>query len=265
MAAPLFEHLDEILLQLRAAAARLALFLDFDGTLVPFASHPDDVQLSPPISRVLKAAASIPGVLVGIISGRELADVRDRVGLPELIYAGNHGLEIRGPGLEFRHPTAEAAREILRRISDELQVLLGSVAGVLVENKGLTASVHVRLVADHAREHVRRIVDGVVDSRADTFVRTDGQLVYEVRPRAEWNKGSAVRWILDRVAAASSRAVYIGDDRTDEDAFAALPGGITIKVGRSTTLARYQIAGCEDVLRFLQRWVDEAAAKQAAR
>jgi len=265
MAAPFFEHLDEILLQLRAAA-RLALFLDFDGTLVPFASHPDDVQLAPDISRVLKAAASIPGVLVGIISGRELADVRDRVGLPELIYAGNHGLEIRGPGLEFRHPTAEATRDMLRRISDELRVLLGSVAGVLVENKGLTASVHVRLVADQDREHVRRIVDGVVDSRAEAFVRTDGQLVYEVRPRVEWNKGSAVRWILDRASVASSRAVYIGDDRTDEDAFAALPGGITIKVGRSTTtLARFQVSGCEDVLRFLQRWVDEAAAKQAAR
>jgi trehalose 6-phosphate phosphatase len=265
MAAALSENIDDVVAQLRLAA-QVALFLDFDGTLSPFAGHPDQAQMSPGVRQLLQRLASMPKVLVGIISGRELEDVRKRVGLPELIYAGNHGLEIRGLELKYLQPAAEAVRGALQRMSIELRSRLRTVSGVLVENKGLTASIHYRMVADRDREYVRSVVDAVVVSQAEPFVRTDGHLVFEVRPQVEWHKGNAVRWILERLAVAGSRAVYIGDDRTDEDAFAALPTEITIKVGFSTaTHARYQVSGCDDVALFLQRLLDDIESNQAAR
>lgn len=265
MARPLAEHIEEVVAQLKSAA-QIALFLDFDGTLTPFAGHPDQAVLSPEVRALLQRLADIPNVLVGIVSGRELEDIRERVGLPELIYAGNHGLEIRGLELEYLQPGAGAIRKALRQISGELKDCLRTVSETVVEDKGLTVSVHYRLVDERDRDYVRGVVEAVVATRADRFVRTEGHLVHEVRPRVNWNKGLAVRWILERLAAAESRTVYIGDDRTDEDAFVALPTEITVKVGFSMpTHARYRVAGCDDVIAFMRRLIDEVASSRAAR
>lgn len=237
-------------------ARSLFLGLDFDGTLAPIGPRPDDVILADPVRERLHRLSRLPGVTPMVVSGRGLADVSARVGLPGLIYAGNHGLEIRGPGIEFVVPAATAFEGPLRELAGRLEAALEEVPGALLESKGLTASVHDRNVPDSRRGEVERRVRQAVATDPDRFHLTSGRRVWEIRPRLEWNKGKAVSWVLERLPGPRPRLdVFIGDDRTDEDAFAVMPDGITVKVGPARpTLARYTVpdpAGVEGFLGWL--------------
>jgi trehalose-phosphatase len=252
MSAALFEQLDALGLSLRGAPAVL-LFLDFDGTLAPLVDTPEEAQLSPKMRQVLHTLASRPQVTVGIISGRHRTDLQARVDIPGLVYAGNQGLEISGPGFVFVEPTAVEHRQDLERLAADLAARLQPIAGVLVEDKGLTLSVHFRQVAEVQYEDLRRIVHAGLASASHPFVLTPGEKVYEIRPRVYWNKGNAVSWIRDQLGKHDAPAIYVGNDATDEDAFAALPEGITIKVGlKEETAARYHVEGPDDVQKFLE-------------
>ncbi len=240
-------------------AQSLVLALDFDGTLTPFRQRPDQVTLSESVRAILARLANLPRVTVMIVSGRSLADVASRVGLPELIYAGNHGLEIQGLGLTFLEPTAAALIESLAQLTPPLESSLADVPGALVEPKGLTTSVHYRSVAHDRRDEVARVVEQVVARVSDHFVLSSGHLVLEIRPRVSWHKGKALQWVVQHLDQSSNRLVfYLGDDRTDEDAFASLPDGVTVKVAseQTRTLARYQLADPDAVERFLT-WLAE--------
>ena len=114
-----------------------------------------------------------------------------RVGLPELIYAGNHGLEIQGPGLDFVEPTAAALIDRLHELTTRLEESLERFPGSLVESKRLTASVHYRNVAPELWDELRQMVQDVVANDADHFVLTSGNRVWEIRPRVDWHKGQA--------------------------------------------------------------------------
>jgi trehalose 6-phosphate phosphatase len=248
----LMESLPDIASQIDQAGS-LFLGLDFDGTLAPICPRPSDVVLSPSVRANVSRLAGLSRVTVMIVSGRGLADVSDRLGLPELIYAGNHGMEIKGPGLAFVEPTAANLADRLRGITSILEERLRDVPGALVEPKGLTTSVHDRNVASEFQDDVERIVRDIVASESDQFVLTNGHRVWEVRPRVAWHKGQAIRWVLQRLASPTPRLdFYIGDDRTDEDAFAALPSGVTVRVGHAqSTQARYELADPDAVERFL--------------
>jgi trehalose-phosphatase len=193
-----------------------------------------------------------------IVSGRSLVDVSRRVGLPELIYAGNHGLEIQGPGLVFLEPTAAARAERLGKLTAPLEALLQDVPGALVEPKGLTTSVHDRNVPSEFQDRVAQVVRDIVARDPDHFILTTGRRVWEIRPRVSWHKGQAVHWVLQHLGNSSEGLVfYIGDDRTDEDVFASLPDGVTVKVGNApTTHARYKIPDPTAVEKFLN-WLLE--------
>lgn len=260
----LMESLSEIGRRLDHAA-EIFLGLDFDGTLTPIRPRPDDVVLDAHVRETLRGLSRVPGVTVMIVSGRGLADVAMRVGLPELIYAGNHGLEIRGPGNEFVEPSASALAAPLRGLTLRLEALLSDVPGALVESKGLTTSVHDRNVPENRRQDIERIVREAVPGDSGPFIVRPGHRVWEVRPRLDWNKGHAVGWILERLAGPSHRVeFYFGDDRTDEDAFAALPAGVTVKVGPSeSTRAQYRTGGPEDVGRFLDWLLARSRAEGA--
>src|SRR5579863_3642265 len=116
-----------------------SLFLDFDGTLVPIASDPSSPRLNERTCETLKRIAAKDSCVVSIISGRAIDDLISRVRLDGLIYAGNHGLEIRGRNLEFVQPAAAACRDRLHGISRNLLGALKTVAGIYVEDKGLSA------------------------------------------------------------------------------------------------------------------------------
>jgi trehalose 6-phosphate phosphatase len=248
---PLFDHLSDIGPTL-SAASRIFLFLDFDGTLAPIVEVPEAASMSPDIRQLLIRLSRKWRFSVGIISGRSLADLQDRVALPGLTYAGDHGFAIHGPGLNFVEPAAAERRGILHKLSREVESRLSHIEGVRVEHKALTASVHYRQARAGELEQIRAIVTETVGKAGDLFRITRGLKVLEIRPRVNWDKGKAARWILEGSGHPEALPVYIGDDVTDEDAFRALSTGITVRIGRhAETLAKYRLDSQKGVSGFL--------------
>src|SRR5256885_5930374 len=132
----------------------LLLLPAFGGTRAPLAADPSQGELPPTTREDLRALARPPRVRVGVLSGRSLGDVRARVGVPELIYAGCHGLEAEGRGIAFRHPEAERQRARLADLAGELRARVGSLPGASVEDKGLAIGLHYRNAAPDAAERL---------------------------------------------------------------------------------------------------------------
>lgn len=256
MAEPLSAHLAPIADRVRLAP-RFFVFLDFDGTLVPIVNDPMKCRLTPELRATIAALARSENTLVGIVSGRDLADLQPRVGIEGIAYAGNHGFEIAGPGFTFREPLGERLRPELDRLVEGLREAVKGVDGAWVQHKGYTASVHYRQ-ADPAfvpamLAEVRRIVQPEVE--AGQFLLRPAKAVLEVRPAVDWHKGRAVHWLMENCGSSgnSPLVMYIGDDETDEDAFRSLPGEVTICVNRtSDTAAAYSVSGPDEVGAFLQ-------------
>ena len=254
----LFEHLPHLEPRLRSAG-RVLLFTDFDGTLVPICDSPLKVELSTEVRHLLTLLAARPRVGLAVVSGRDLADLLPRVGVIGIGYAGNHGLEISAPGLTFTESAAAALSAELTGLVAELAIALADVPGAWVQDKGLTASVHYRTVAADDIDRVKATVERVTRPVHDRFVLRDGKMVREVRPAVDWHKGRAVRWLTEALAGGhpDPLPIYLGDDHTDEDAFAALPDGITVYVGRRrSTAAQYRVDTPDDVAAFL-RWLHD--------
>lgn len=240
--------LDEIARRV-ASADRPRLMLDFDGTLAPIAERPALAEIPPETRATIAALAKLPDTTVAIVSGRGLDDLAAKVGIPGLILAANHGLEIRGPDFHFVDPIARNSVDDLCIVSKYVANKLRSVAGIEIENKELTTSIHYRRVAVENWEEVAAIVAEAIAPLSDRFLLTSGKMILEIRPRVDRHKGHAVRYILSKIGDVSGFIVYIGDDDTDEDAFRELssePNAITIRVGepneRSRTAARYAAA-----------------------
>jgi trehalose 6-phosphate phosphatase len=243
-------------------AHRLGLLCDFDGTLSPIVRHPGRARLSVSRRRLLRALVQHPRVTIGVVSGRALGDLRRRVAVGGIYYAGNHGLEIVGPGLHFRHPGAVARRPVLARIAVELRRRLAEVPGVLVEDKGLTLSLHLRRVASQSRPRARRVFAATLGPhrRQGAVAVTRGKLVLEVRPAVDWDKGGAVRMIRKAIAPKRGSGTlllcYLGDDATDEAAFRALGAGdLALFVGRRKrgSAAAWYLRDPGEVADFLRR------------
>jgi trehalose 6-phosphate phosphatase len=257
MSRPLLpDGLAEVREQVREAP-HLSVFLDFDGTVTPIVDDPADAHLETGMKALLEALAGRDNTLLAFISGRSLADLKQRVGIPNLVYAGNHGLEISGGGLNFVEPAAMAKRELLKHLLDALEGSLRHVRGAWVEDKTLTASVHYRQAAARDERAIANIVHAALAHHSAIFQLNEGKKVFEIVPRTKWHKGAAVCWINARLAGPGVASIYIGDDRTDEDAFALLPGEITIRVGHSEdTAARYHVEDPGQVRVFLE-WLNE--------
>jgi trehalose 6-phosphate phosphatase len=209
------------------------------------------------MQRVLRGLSERPAVSLAIFSGRDRADLQAHVGIANIFYVGNHGLEISGPGVVFIEPAAVARVDALKALARELTGKLQGIPGAVVEYKGLTISVHHRQVAPQAWEEVRRLVHAALAGSIHPFMVTHGEKVYEIRPRVYWNKGSAVDWIRKHLARPQLLTIYVGDSTSDEDAFTAIPDGITIKVRPGgDTAARYSLEGPAEVRKFLE-WVDD--------
>jgi len=247
----LLEDLEEVGSRI-ASAPYLLVCLDFDGTLAAIADSPDKVRLEPETRSLLGELAQRPGVTLAVISGRNRAELQSLINLPDLIYAGNHGLEISGPGFVFVEPTASACREHVQALAAELSARLASIPDAIVEDKRLTLSVHDRKVSDEKQDEVRRLVHAALANSAHPFQMTAGDRIYDIRPRVAWDKGVAVNWIRKQIGKPNALVIYLGDDAPDEDAFAGLQDDVTIKVGLDgETVARYRLETLADVRRFL--------------
>ncbi|SPE42664.1 Trehalose-phosphatase [Candidatus Sulfopaludibacter sp. SbA3] len=223
------------------SAQGISLFLDFDGTLVPITEDPMAPQLDPDAAETLKSIAVQEGVTTTIISGRAIEDLYSRIRLDSLIYAGNYGLEIFGRGLRFVEPAAWSRREHLAELCEKLSEDLRPIDGVLVEHKGLTASIHYRQVAANDVPKVQAAVREGVARNGALFRLIPGRKVLEIVPRTDWHKGAAVRWINNHLEG-PLLSIYLGDDASDEEAFSVMPDAITVKVGNApVTCARYHL------------------------
>jgi trehalose 6-phosphate phosphatase len=246
------EELAEILGRKEKGAA--ALYLDFDGTLTPAAPEPSEVLLDSSVRRALTTISRMKGVVVGVISGRALADLQRRVGIEGLVYAGNHGMEIVGKRLRFVDSAAVAAADELQEVSKQLLALLWRIPGIRIEEKRLSVAVHYRLVSSSRLFVVRGAVERAIAPYLAKLRLLPGNKSIEILPRTSWNKGAAVLWINHRRGIGEEGTIYIGDDVTDEDAFRVLQDGVTIRVGGTSTRtgARFALNNPAEVSRLLE-------------
>jgi trehalose-phosphatase len=225
--------------------------LDYDGTITPIVDLPDKAVLSKEMrSLILRLKEIIP---IAIVSGRSLDDIKRRVNIEEMIYAGNHGAEIWDGSKLVVGQQLSDSKEVLEKIIRELKEALSSVRGVVVEDKGITASVHFRMVNANEISKMFDIFWPIADSYKGLFKITSGKKVFEIRPHGIWNKGDSVKWIWKNFGK-KKIPLYIGDDKTDEDAFKVIKGrGIGVSIGRSSE-ADYYLKTQEEVKKFL-RWI----------
>jgi trehalose 6-phosphate phosphatase len=212
-----------------------AVFYDFDGTLSDIVDDPDSARpVAGAVEALQRLAAQCP---VAVLSGRDLADVTERLGVPGIWYAGSHGFELTAPdGTHHQNDAAASAIPVLERAADELRDRLGSIPGVMVEHKRFGVAVHYR---NAARDRVGEVAAAVrAAGQHDGLRVTTGREVIELRPDMDWDKGKTLRWVLDHLRGAQSEGpllpIYVGDDITDEDAFDAVrQDGIPILVRHS--------------------------------
>ncbi len=223
-----------------------ALFIDFDGTLAELQDNPDTVTLADGMADILTACNDRLEGALALISGRDIDDLAKRT--PGNVWRfGNHGLRAAPPG-ERPTPSPLAAPADL---VTQLQDLVGSHAGVRLEQKGPVLAIHYR-AAPEAGTWLAKALPGTLEPHAD-YKLQHGKMVFEAKPKLA-NKGSCLRLAMMREPFRGRRSVMIGDDTTDEDAFAAaqVAGGIAIKVGEGTTIADHRLSGVPAVHQLLR-------------
>jgi trehalose 6-phosphate synthase/phosphatase len=243
-----FDH--ELRFKTDIAGKKIYLFLDYDGTLAPIADSPDKARMPhATFSLVEKLAGLVP---IAIVSGRGVEDIQKRLPIKGLVYAGNHGAEIRSSDKPLVAGRSEEDRAMLHEMLERLQRALAPFEGVLIEDKGVTASVHYRNVDLKHLADVSTLFRAIAREYEKSFRITSGKKVFEIRPVGAWHKGDAVTWIADNLGSGTI-PVYIGDDTTDEDAFRALKNrGVSISVGASA-YADYYVRNQDEVERLLER------------
>jgi alpha,alpha-trehalase len=243
------EHVQEI----AAGSGQRAVFLDYDGTLTPIVSHPENAWLSDSMRQTLRElAVRAP---VAILSGRDLDDVRRRVDIDTIVYGGSHGFDIVLP----RGLRRQVATEFLPNLDaaeKELREQLAGIRGARVERKHFSVAAHYRNVKGSDALGVEQVVSEVA-ARYPELRRIDDKKVYELLPKIDWDKGKAALWLLEtlELGRGNVRPIYIGDDRTDEDAFCALGQrgiGILVSEQSQPTAARYSLRDPAEVERFLR-------------
>lgn len=248
------------------AAPHILLLADYDGTLAQIVGRPVDAKLSPSVRQKLVTLSEKPDVSVGVISGRQLAELKSLVSIEGIYYAGNHGLEIEGPGLNYINRAAIGARALMQDLAAQLAEALENIAGIIIQEKGFSVSVHYRLIKPEDEGAVGRAVQKVTApfvSRGDIKVypmKKD----WEIRPPVDWDKGKAALLIGRAIKSArrigSLLTIYLGDDTTDEDAFKVVhrPDGWSIFIGgeKASSSAEYCLNSPAEVEDFLGRLIE---------
>ena len=244
----------------RPPETAFTLLLDFDGTLAEFNPDPAAPELTQDRWDVLNYIGRVPGVSLGIVSGRRLDDLRGRTRLPDHVYhAGLHGLEIEVDGHRTTHPDLFAAEARMEGLAACLARLMTEFPEVLIEDKGASVAVHTRRLPQESYEKIFARADVLaVPWIAEGHIRRlEGNAVVEYLPNIHGHKGEATKWITESIETKFARrawVAYIGDDITDEDAFRAIECGIGVLVGLRPTSATHKLDGITDVDRFL-RWL----------
>ena len=244
--------IDEVDASPPALKSDSALFLDFDGTLVEIADTPESIRVPSNLSTLLDRLADRLSGRIAVISGRSIRDLERHLGRSSLALSGSHGLELRLPG-GFDVPVAAPAwlEDARLQIAE-----FAASHGLIVEEKPASIAVHFRQAPARERD-VADFLDMLARSRGLTVQH--GKMVSELRPTGA-DKGDALRRLMAEPLFASARPLFVGDDLTDEDGFAAAAalGGGGILVGpRRATAARWRLDDVPAVLRWLEQGKSE--------
>ncbi|XP_026272691.1 uncharacterized protein LOC113202601 [Frankliniella occidentalis] len=264
------DDFEEYLAKYVGSKHKLALLLDYDGTLAPIAPHPDLAILPPETRNVLERLSNMSDVYIAIISGRNVNNVKEMVGINGITYAGNHGLEILHPdGSRFVHPMPI---EFEGKVSDLLKQLQEKVCrdGAWVENKGALLTFHYRETPIEVRPTMVAKAKQLIEDAG--FRAGRAHCAIEAKPPVQWNKGRASLYILRTAFGVDweerVRIIYAGDDVTDEDAMEALKGmAATFRVTSSQivrTAAERRLPSTDSVLTML-KWVERHLSRRKPR
>lgn len=253
----LWKDLDKITALFKKSPVKI-LMLDFDGTLTPIVKSPNQVKLSKAMKNLLIKLSKKEGFYLAILSGRQLKDLKKRVNLQNIIYAGNHGLEGEIFGEKYLFPVPNKALWALGKIREHLNQITDKSKGTFIEDKNLTLSFHYRSADRQQIPEIKLLInqtlkpyimDGLVSAIA-------GKAVIDITPDVNWSKGHFAALIIKKIAERTKThpvAIVIGDDTTDEDIFQKLKNQITITVGeKHQSKAKYYLKNPLEVVKFLQ-------------
>lgn len=245
-----------------AEAPALLICLDYDGTLTPIVKNPEKGVLNASGKKLLQTLKKLPGIKIALLSGRSLGSLKKMVRIPGIVYAGNHGFELDGFKMKRVHPAALAAKSTMTRIAKKLKDNYRTLPGILIENKTYSLSIHYRRIPSSEIPSAKSILLRTLRPflKRSKVAMTDGKKVWEIRPAAEWNKGTTLVWLFARIFAERPghiHPIYIGDDLTDEDAFKVLKKrGTVIKVTEDPnerSHASHRLRSPGEVFRFLKK------------
>ena len=244
-------ELEKCRLSAQGKANNTFLFFDYDGTLTPIVDKPQAAVLDGNIRAMLNRLKS--DYPIAIISGRTLADIMDRVKIKDIFYAGNHGAEIWDGRQKIVGSSEPIDTGLLHEFKEKIATAMKGIAGIMVEDKTMTISIHYRKVKKQDREKMTARFRDVAQSYQNRLRITKGKEVFEARPLHAWNKGDAVQWILKNYGA-GKMPVFVGDDSTDEDAFKAVnETGVSMSIGKNINASCY-LESQADIESFLE-WI----------
>ena len=231
------------------------LFLDYDGTLTPIVAKPDLAVLSSDMKNILGKLSS--QYTVAIVSGRLREDVQKLVGIDGIFYAGSHGFDIKGPSFSLIQKDAEAIIPLMSDIAVNIKDELGKIDGVIIEDKKFSLAVHYRLLKDDKYlDDIRNCINNIINDNHSLRLM-EGKKVFEIMPRIDWDKGKAIRWIMQALGLRFDEVnvVYIGDDTTDEDAFRIIRTrgvGVLVSGNSRRSAADFRVSSVDEVKKLFE-------------
>lgn len=236
------------------------VMLDVDGTLAPIVEKFDEARVPPETQAAVASLAKRDDVHVALVSGRSAAVARRMVGVSNLWVAGNHGFELEGPnGEDLADPSVHRYRDVIASAVARLEPAVAAMHGVIVEDKAITLSVHWRLADPETAAPLRETIEQVSEPLGLRI--TEGKRIFEIRPPALIDKGTAVLALAERLTSgrADASIVFAGDDVTDEDAIRALrthhPDAVTVRIlgdESSPTDAEFFLSDTRSMRGFLE-------------
>ncbi|MFQ5862192.1 MAG: trehalose-phosphatase [Candidatus Brocadiales bacterium] len=249
----LFDDWDEIAEAVRSST-KILLLLDYDGTTVPIQRTPQQARLDEETRHLLSELSSATRIVLGIISGRSINDIRSMVGLDGLVYVGNHGLEILLPGKPVERLYGKETLHRIHNVYKELKEQLSGTAGIIFEEKGPIIAIHYRTAPPGTGNMLLKTANNLI-SKNPGFAIKQGKMLIEIIPDMAFNKGLAVKWLLDNLFPGERPTViFAGDDLTDEDAFVILGDrDISVYVGPQPNQfsAKYYLKDTAEVRQFI--------------
>lgn len=234
-----------------------ALYLDFDGTLVEIAPKPDQVRVDPALAPALERLRARLGGALAIVTGRPIGVIDDFLVPARFDVAGLHGVERRVDGV-VSGGSAEDHPELRAQVP-VLQAAVTALEHVLIEDKGASVAVHWRLATPSDAAAAEEAVKAATAALGSAYRLQLGKAVGEIVP-ASATKGHAIRALAENPPYAGRRAIFLGDDLTDEKAFAVIneTGGVSVRIGGAETIASRRLIDPEDVRRLLYAWAEGA-------